>query len=194
MKRLAFAVLIVLGMTLMGAVPVRGQQVVSPDGSVASMDNLGQEKVPLPWQVEVSVRQVATIGWMPELVTVGMRKGDLVFGLGSGHGMITFDAHPAQIRYIPVFAYNRIYFPLGSRKRFSFYSDALLGYQTIYKVVGNTERLDTKKGDGNFLISWQPGISLRMWGKSNLFLGLTVTSTLEYIGVPLLGLHLGLAF
>ena len=108
MKRLAFVVLAVLGVTLMGAVPVRGQQVVSPDGSVASMDNLVQEKVPLPWQVEVSVRQVATIGWMPELVTVGMRKGDLVFGLGSGHGMMTFDAHPAQIRYIPVFAYNRI--------------------------------------------------------------------------------------
>ncbi len=195
MKRFIITAIIaaVFGM-VMGTVPAMGQVVHSEDGTEMSYDNLILGRKPLPWQFEASVRQVATMGWIPQLVTVGMRKGDLVLGIGSGHGMMTYDAHPATISYIPIFAYNRYYFPLGSKRRFSLYTDAFLGYQTIYRITGDTSRLDTKKGDGSFVFSWQPGISVRMWGKSNLFLGLVVVNNLSsFAGIPLFGLHLGLA-
>ena len=179
---------------LMSAGTAWGQQVVSPDGSMASKDNLHMEKVSTPWKLEVSVRQVVSIGYIPELATIGLRKGNRVFGLGAGHSMMTYDAHPVTVYSIPFYAYTRRYFPMGANGRFSFYTDEFLGYETVYKVLGDTTRYNgSKKGDGHFLLYWQPGISLRMWGKSNLFLGFTLAADLKYIYSSMVGLHLGLA-
>ena len=191
MKRI-FIVLTVAAAVMMGAMPAWGQQVVSPDGSMASMDNLHQEKVPLPWQVEVSVRQVLSLGWCPQMATVGMRKGDIVYGLGAGHSEWFYDAYPVLIKTIPFYAYNRIYFPMGEKRRFSFYTDEFLGYNYCYYSADAPHYTGLHKGEGKFFLSWQPGISLRMWGKSNLFLGIVVSTTFEY-PIPAFGLHLGLA-
>ena len=191
MKRIIFLIAVMAAALMIRAVPAWGQQVVSPDGTMASKDNLHQEKVPLPWQLEVSVRQLISIGYMPQLATIGARKGNYVYGLGAGHSAMTFDAYPATVYSIPFYAYNRIYIPMRGN-RFSLYSDQFLGYQTVYKVRADSSYDGSKKGDGNFFLSWQPGISLRMWGKSNLFMGIVLTTTFEY-PLPAVGLHLGLA-
>ena len=81
---------------------------------------------------------------------------------------------------------------MDSNRRFSFYTDEFLGYSAIYKVSADSNYDGAKKGDGHFYLSWQPGISLRMWGKSNLFLGIVVTTSFKPIS-PTFGLHLGLA-
>ena len=192
MKRTILSILVAVA-ALVGAIPAKAQVVQSEDGTITSYDNLILGKKEAPWQFEFSVRQVATLGWLPELVTVGMRKGNMVFGIGSGHGTMFFDAYPASISYIPVFAYNRFYLPLGSKGRFSLYTDQFLGYHTIYRVTGETQSINHKKGDGHFFISWQPGISIRLWGKSNLFLGPVIVSDPGWSGLPLFGAHLGLA-
>ena len=193
MKRTVISILIAVA-ALVGAIPAKAQVVQSEDGTITSYDNLILGKKEAPWKVEVSVRQVATLGWLPELATVGLRKGDVVYGLGAGHRMWKSEYS------IPFYAYNRIYFPPGEKRRMLFYSDAFLGYDVVYRNPGYVENPDElhpsfgkKKGDGIFFFSWQPGFAVRMWGKSNLFLGLVVTPDLRFIGLPLFGLHLGLA-
>jgi hypothetical protein len=192
MKRTVISIL-VAAMAMLSAVPVWGQSVVSEDGTISSYDNLILGKKEAPWKFEFSVRQVAALGWLPELATVGLRKENVVWGLGAGHSMWTIDSHTAAKFYsIPFYAYNRIYFPMGNRNRFFFYTDEFLGYTTTYKVHSFYEEDLAQKGTGKFFFSWQPGFALRMWGKSNLFLGIVLTTTFE-TPIPLFGLHLGFA-
>ena len=52
----------------------------------------------------------------------------------------------------------------------------------------------TEKGDGNFFISWQPGIVIRTRYIHNVFMGLAVTTDLSFKERVLFGLHLGISF
>ena len=81
---------------------------------------------------------------------------------------------------------------MGRSDRFYFYTDQFLGYETIYKVRSSDQEDLAKKGTGKFFVSWQPGIAVRTWGKSNLFLGVFVTTTFDTL-IPAFGLHMGLA-
>ena len=167
MRRRILRWTMVLAVTLLGVVPLAAQE------------------------VEITVRQVATMGYCPELASVGVRLNkEIALGLGAGYNNFR------NSYSIPFHLYKRTYFPIGTKERFSFYSDVILGYEYNYKVYGldyDTGSTTVRRGTDTFWLSWQPGISLRLFGKSNLFLGPSVYLSLKEFVFPSIGLHLGLA-
>ena len=147
------------------------------------------------WKPEISVRQVVSLSYSPQMVTLGARiSPKWVLGAGAGH---------AEFRgrhSLPFYGYGRRYFSIGTKNRFYIYSDLFLGYnyrfcyqKEVYSQEEPYVTIVEQKDKGTFFWSWQPGIALRLWGKSNLFLGFSLIGTFEY-PVPAPGLHLGLAF
>ena len=61
----------------------------------------------------------------------------------------------------------------------------MVGGSYAYKVDGAIIEGNPKAGELNWYLSWQPGLSIRLWGKSNVFFGPSIG--------PSIGLHLGLA-
>ena len=189
MKR---SILIVL-VAILAAVPSFGQVVHNEDGTLSSYDALIIGKKPLKWEFEGTIRQVFSINYMPEYVTLGLRKGYKSFGIGAGHSMRTYDAYPATVYSIPFYAYSRYYIPVGESGRFLLFTDEFLGYDAVYKVRADSSYDGTKKGDGNFFISWQPGVAIRTRYINNVFLGFVLTTNLSLQERPLFGLHLGIS-
>ena len=171
---------------MMSAQETDGEHKYILDGLDGAFNKEGRQA----WKLELSVRQVATIGYAPQMANIGVRVSpDWVFGIGAGYGEFR------GTYFIPFHLYNRIYIPLGTKQRFSLYSDQFLIYSYIFKAYQTEPQTGSgaQKGDGNFIWSIQPGISVRLWGKSNLFLGPTILGEFRY-PVPHFGLHLGLAF
>lgn len=193
MKRTIISLLVVAA-ALFSSMPAWGQVVHSPDGTEMSYDNLILGRRALKWEFEGTIRQVAGIGYMPEYLTLSLRKGYKAFGIGAGHKMMTYDAYPATVYSIPFYAYSRYYIPVGESGRFLLFTDEFLGYDAVYKVRGDSSFTGTKKGDGNFFISWQPGIAIRTRYLHNVFMGLAVTTDLSFKERVLFGLHLGISF
>lgn len=181
----------VLAVILMGAVPVRAQEAGSGDYILDGFLEAFTKEGVKAWRPEVTVRQVATMGYCPELVSVGVRLNKkIALGLGAGYNNFR------NSYSIPFHLYKRTYFPIGTKERFSFCSDVILGYEYNYKVYGldyETGTTTAQRGTDNIWLSWQPGIALRLFGKSNLFLGPAVYLSLKELILPSIGLHLGLA-
>ena len=153
------------------------------------------------WKPEFTLRANAVLFDGSAILTGGVRTSqNKVFGLGLGWGQQFFKFDPetsAVGQRINIVAYHRHYIPLGHRKNFSLYSDIMLGASCIYKMSawymeqgivdypGAEPRFPVLPGDWSFWPSWQPGIAFHMWGKSNIFLGLSIG--------PTFGLHAGLA-
>ena len=147
------------------------------------------------WRPEFSVRGSAMIYVGSIDVTAGIRTSpNKVFGLYAGRASVWHDHIPAYSYRLHLCAYHRHYFPLDRRRRFSLYSDLLAGGSYVYKVDGK-EREPLFPGDRpaplpktgvwGWWCSWQPGLSIRLWDKSNIFFGPTIG--------PSFGLHLGIA-
>ena len=142
------------------------------------------------WKPELTIRQEGLFGYAPELISLGIRLNQKhAIGLGAGHNEFR------GTRSIPFHIYNRRYYPLGKKEkpRFFLYSDILLGYEYIYHVYEGEDtvyKTTYKKGDGTFNWSLQAGIALRLWGKSNLFLGPSIYGGFNS-PYPMAGLHLG---
>ena len=151
------------------------------------------------WRPEFSLRANAELFDASGILTGGIRTSrNKVFGLGVGWGQRYFvfgpESHPSGQR-INIVAYHRHYIPLGHRKNFSLYSDIMTGVYFIYKMNdwymehGVVDYPDTEPrypvlpGYTKAWISWQPGIAFHMWGKSNIFIGLSIG--------PTFGLHAG---
>ena len=132
-------------------------------------------------------------------VTAGFRTSpNKVFGLGAGLGQSYFKYGPISLRAerFSIYAYHRHYIPLGHRKNFSLYSDLMIGARYIYKMgdsylQNGIERVGEQEpsypilpGDWLSWMSWQPGFAVNMWGKSNLFIGLSIG--------PIFGFHSGI--
>ena len=181
----------VLAVILMGAVSVRAQEAGSGDYILDGFLEAFTKEGVKAWRPEVMVRQVATMGYCPELVSVGVRLNKkIALGLGAGYNNFR------NSYSIPFHLYKRTYFPIGTKERFSFCSDVILGYEYNYKVYGldyETEATTAQRGTDTIWLSWQPGIALRLIGKSNLFLGPAVYLSLKELILPSIGLHLGLA-
>ena len=184
--------LLVAAAALFSTMPAWGQVVHNEDGTITSYDALLIGKKPLKWEFEGTIRQVLSINYMPEYVTLGLRKGYKSFGIGAGHSMRTYDAYPATVYSIPVYVYSRYYIPVGESGRFSLITDEFFGYDAVYKVRADSSYDGTKKGDGNFFISWQPGVAIRTRYLNNVFLGVVLTTDLSFKDRPIFGLHLGL--
>lgn len=147
------------------------------------------------WKPEFSVRGSVMIYTASFDLTGGIRTSpNKVFGLGVGHCSVFHDHIPANSYRMTFYLYHRHYLPLDKKRRFSLYSDLSGGGSCIYKVSGQEreprfegEPAGTlpKTGTLDWFFSWQPGISIRLWEKSNIFFGPTIG--------PSFGLHLGLA-
>ena len=151
------------------------------------------------WRPEFSLRANAELFDASGILTGGIRTSrNKVFGLGVGWGQRYFVFDPesrASGQRINIVAYHRHYIPLGHRKNFSLYSDIMTGVYFIYKMNdwymehGVVDYPDTEPrypvlpGYTKAWISWQPGIAFHMWGKSNIFIGLSIG--------PTFGLHAG---
>ena len=141
------------------------------------------------WRPEFSLRANVMIYMGSYDLTGGIRTSpNKVFGLGVGRSSVFYDAYPASAYRINLYLYHRHYLPLDKRRRFSLYSDLMGGGSYVYKVTGifdENHPAPTSKGKVNWWYSWQPGISIRLWGKSNIFFGPTIG--------PSFGVHLGFA-
>ncbi|MBP5335246.1 MAG: hypothetical protein J6Y61_05590 [Bacteroidales bacterium] len=191
MHRSFFRWAMALAAILMGVVSVRAQEAKSGDYIIDGFLEAFTKEGIKAWRPEVTVRQVATMGYCPEMVSVGVRLNKK-FALGLGAGYNNF----RNSFSIPFHMYKRTYFPIGTKDRFSLYSDVFLGYEYNYKVYGldyDTGASTVQRGTDTIWLSWQPGIALRLIGKSNLFLGPSVYVPLKELSLPFIGLHLGLA-
>ena len=137
------------------------------------------------WKAEFSVRTGVQVYYKFTDFTAGYRiTPSHVLGAGFGFGNRYYDAVPADDYHYRFFLYHRFYLPLDRNHRFSFYSDILMGGKYVYKATSDQPDVD-RKGSWGWLWSWQPGLSIRVWGKSNIFFG-------PNIG-PSPGLHIGIA-
>ena len=141
------------------------------------------------WKPEFSVRinAMAFVGTID--MTAGIRTSpNKVFGIYAGRAAVWHDAIPAHSYRLHLCLYHRHYIPIDRKRRFSLYSDLLGGGSYTYKVSSgdpNPPSGNPQEGVWTWWYSWQPGISIRMWGKSNIFLGPTIG--------PSIGAHLGIA-
>ena len=138
------------------------------------------------WKPEFSVRVNLMIYYGSYDLTGGIRTSpNKVFGLGIGRGSQWIDANPASAYRLNVFLWHRHYVPLDRKRRISLYSDLMGGGSYVYKVTGYIRNGYPKADVWNWYLSWEPGVSILLWGKSNFFFGPSIG--------PTLGLHAGLA-
>lgn len=141
------------------------------------------------WKPEFSLRANVMIYMGSIDLTGGIRTSpNKVFGLGVGRSSVYYDAYPAHAYRVNLYLYHRHYLPIDKHRRFSLYSDLIGGGSYVYKVSGyfdESHSAPTEVGKINWWFSWQPGLSIRLWGKSNIFFGPTIG--------PSYGVHLGIA-
>lgn len=118
-------------------------------------------------------------------LTGGVRMNNNVFGAGAGWGQRFFIFGPLErpiAQRYSVFLYHRYYFPLGQKQRWSLYSDIIGGGMHIYEMSESFVPAENKVKPGDWLwyFSWQPGFTVRMWGKSNFFFGPSIGPTFGF--------------
>lgn len=128
------------------------------------------------WSPEISAKAYLSIFHGSYEITAGARINDNVFGLGSGYGMEYWDAYPADVRKIPVYGFYRRYFPLGQKKRFLLFGEATVGGECVYKISGDSSNGNDFKTTPywNWISSLTPGIALRLFGNTNIYLAPTL--------------------
>ena len=143
------------------------------------------------WKPEFSVRGNVMIFVGSVDLTGGIRTSpNKVFGIGVGRNSVFLDAWPGHSYQFTAYLYHRHYLPFDKRRRVSLYSDLMGGGYYVYKSSGGLVGQDdtpasAKPGKMGWWFSWQPGLSIRLWGKSNIFFGPTIG--------PSFGVHLGVA-
>ena len=106
-----------------------------------------------------------------------------VLGIGSGWGQLfrpQAEGKSLVGQRLTFYAYNRLYLPLGGKRKVFLYSDQILGGMWVYKASYDENK------PLKWYYSWQPGIAFRTWGESNVFIGLSFG--------PTVGVHAGLTF
>ena len=132
------------------------------------------------WRPEFTLRGNAMIMDGSLNLTAGIRTSPRkVFGVGVGWGQYFLHRDgPGSYasQRMTFYLYHRHYLPLGRKQRFSFYSDLMGGGMWIYKVPDEylaQNFTPVLPGYWKLWLSWQPGIAVRTWGRSNVFLGLS---------------------
>jgi hypothetical protein len=147
------------------------------------------------WSPEFSAKAFVSIYHGSYEITAGARINDNVFGLGSGYGMEFWDAYPADVRKIPVYGFYRRYFPLGQKKRFLLFGEATLGGEYVYKISGHIQEVENFKKTPYWKLraSLTPGIALRLFGNTSIYLAptLEVLHSLEFMPGVTAGVNLG---
>ena len=148
------------------------------------------------WSPEFSAKAYLSIFHGSYEITAGARIDDFVFGLGSGYGREYWDAYPAHVQKVPLYVFSRQYIPLGQKRRFLLFAEATLGGEYVYKISGSSQPgLDLKAAPyWNWRASLTPGIALRLFGNTSLYLAptLEMTSFSSFIPGVTLGVNVGL--
>ena len=199
MKHLAATLLVLAGL----AAPLRAAaQTMAEDlqSCIGRWKHRFSEQGRKAWKPEFTVRYYAGFVTEGPYVTAGIRLDERrTLGAALWKGDTYIDHVPGH--YDTVFAglYTRRYFHLGKRDIAAFYSDLTIGGGYTYKVTGGSsyedhetgltfeERMPAEKGEICLALAWQPGIRLRFWRNTHIFLGPTISSYT-------LGLHLGFGF
>ena len=128
------------------------------------------------WAPEVSLKAFVSVYHGSYELSAGARYRDVVFGLGSGYGMEFWDAYPADVKKIPVFGFCRGYVPLGEKQRFLLFGELSVGGECVYNISGAFRESDPVKQTPywTFRTCFTPGIALRLFGRTNLYLAPTV--------------------
>ena len=154
-----------------------------------------QNNEPARWSPEFSVKAYLSIYHGSYEVTAGARVNDNVFGLGSGHGKEYWDAFPATVRKIPVYAFYRRYFPLGPKRRFLIVGEATVGGECVYKINGHFLEGDEIKPTPywNWGARLSPGIALRLFGNTSIYLAptLELLHSFEFVPGATAGINIG---
>ena len=127
------------------------------------------------WSPEFSAKAYLSVAHGSYEFTAGANINDNVFGLGSGYGMEFWSAYPAHVKKVPMYGFYRRYIPLGEKKRFLLFGEITLGGDYVHKISGTNkeggEIKHTPYWIGKSCIS--PGIALRLFGKTNIYLAPT---------------------
>jgi len=126
------------------------------------------------WKPEFTLRWSTLAMDSSGNITAGIRTSpNKVFGIGAGLGQMYTKGNTLGDR-VSFYLYHRHYIPLGPRKRVYLYSDIMGGGRYIYhREVWYAPRGANPKNDvWGWYFSWQPGVAIRMFGKSNIFVGL----------------------
>ena len=149
------------------------------------------------WRPEFTVRGNVMIFDRSVNLTGGVRtSARKVFGLGVGWGQHFFPRWDGPGRYtcqrMTFSLYHRHYIPLGHKQRYSLYGDWIGGGMWVYKAPDrfNPEDYPNARIGWREWLSWQPGLAIRTWGRSNFFIGLSFA----YSGGPTVGWHAGITF
>ena len=186
LKAIAFAVLMAFSLTSVQAQSIK-----------ESFSDEGGEN----WKSEVTVRGNLGIYAGGFAVTGGVsidEKRTLGLMVGKNSNTYTVTHGYTDVNSFSAALYGRRYFHLGERKIFSFYSDLALGAAFVTDLEGaywvdpvdgvtKKEDISVDKGDVQFYLSCQPGVSVRFFDNVHLFLGPTLSS-------HCLGVHLGIGF
>ena len=127
------------------------------------------------WKPEFSAKAFISIFHGSYELTAGARIGDNVFGLGSGYGREFWDAYPAHVRKLPFYAFYRRYVPLGTKRRFLMFGEVTLGGEYAYKITGSfmPGKEDMANPFWNCRATVTPGVALRLFGNTNIYLAPT---------------------
>ena len=150
------------------------------------------------WKPEFTARYYAGFYTSGPMLTAGIRIDEKrALSLFVRQGDTYIDHAPGDLYSICTGINFRRYWHIGTRKRFSFYSDFYVGAGYIYKIGGKyhketttgeqKEVIDDNVGDVMFVGGWQPGLSIRCYKNLNLFFGPTIAT-------DCLGLHFGIGF
>ena len=143
------------------------------------------------WSPEFSAKAFVSVFHGSYEITAGARLNDSVFGLGSGYGMEFWDAYPAHVRKIPVCGFYRRYAPLGEKKRFLIFAEATLGGECVYKINGDIIK---KTPYWNWRTSLTPGIALRLFGNTSIYIAPTfeLLRPIDFLPAVTAGVNVGL--
>lgn len=149
------------------------------------------------WSPEISAKAYVSVYHGAYEITAGARIHDNVFGLGSGYGHEFWDAYPASVKKIPLYGFYRRYFPLGRKKRFLLFGEATVGGECVYKISGSgikgAEEDFKQTPYWNWRASLTPGLALRLFGNTNIYLAptLEILHSLDVIPGITAGVNVG---
>ena len=149
------------------------------------------------WSPEFSAKAYVSVYHGSYEITAGARINDNVFGLGSGYGHEFWDAYPVSVKKIPVYGFYRRYFPLGRKRRFLLFGEATAGGECVYRISGSG--LKGAEDDfkptpyWNWGASLTPGIALRLFGNTSIYLAPTLElhHSLEFVPGVTAGVNVG---
>lgn len=143
------------------------------------------------WSPAISLSTTLLIYANTTDLAFGIRMDEKrIWGLGVGLGRQYNDSVPGTEYYVPVYIWNRHYYPVGKKRVNAFFCDLRLGAAFFYQVTGKDDDFDDSmadEGDVLPIIRFAPGLKLRIYQSFSIMAG-------PFISNEGFGFHFGFAF